>query len=460
VRHVITTGTVGEGLYFQDGTSSSPCTVNWGAAAGNEDLFRPAMLLTAVGAAKLLDKPTMDGVATRHYSFGAAALSLPADTTASGEAWIAMDGGYVVKYVLDITGAESFFGAGVQGTRHVEYLLSEVGANPQVVYPPGCEPVLDMPAMEDATDLIRLPGLLGYNTNAATGDIITFYAGELARQGWQKLSEDVRDTGLATATFVVPDKGVSAIVAVSVEGDSRRVTVMSPAQGSAETSPENPGAQATAMANNPSIRVALALNILFGMVPKQPGPSSYHLEVIHQSPVWSSGTIAQKNDSMNADVQGKNIHYTRRITSPGGLTTTSETYLIDNQEYAVVNGKVQAPVTNSLTWTLWSLDLSTMLSAGSSGTTVAGTEELHGRNVNVYNVNGSGLSLPGIAGNLSEISSIAGQIWVDQATGTLLKALLDYKADVRDGSGNLKGSGDGHLEITVTQFDNVTVSLP
>lgn len=43
---------------------------------------------------------------------------------------------------------------------------------------------------------------------------------------------------------------------------------------------------------------------------------------------------------MGADVQGKDVHYTERITPPGGSATTKEAYLISSQEYEVVNGKV------------------------------------------------------------------------------------------------------------------------
>jgi hypothetical protein len=78
----------------------------------------------------------------------------------------------------------------------------------------------------------------------------------------------------------------------------------------------------------------------------------------------------------------------------------------------------------------------------------------------VDELNSTGLSIPGVSGNLLSITSVTGKVWIDQATGALLKAVLDYKADVRDTSGNLKGSGTGHLEISVTQIGNVTVTLP
>lgn len=214
------------------------------------------------------------------------------------------------------------------------------------------------------------------------------------------------------------------------------------------------------MAQNPGVRVALAFSILFDMVPDQPGPPSYHLEVAHQSPKWDGSQIAERQDEMSADVEGGNVHYTRRITPPGGSTTTSETYLMGDQEYAVVGGLVQPPTDDSLTWMLWSTNLGLILSSTSSGATAAGTETLDGRSAEIYAIDSSGLSIPGVGGNLLPITSLTGKVWVDQATGALLKAVLDYQADVRENSGTFKGSGAGHLEITVTQIGNVPVALP
>jgi hypothetical protein len=465
-HQAILAGAVGEAQYFQ-ADSSSPCTVDWGAAAGGPSQFRPASLLPAVGAASLAGEETIDNIATRHYTFDAASMGLPADTTAKGEVWIAKDGGYVMKYVLDITGSDSYFGTGAQGTRHVEYLLSEIGVHPEVVYPAGCAPVLtdtDAPAMNDATDLIRLPGLLGYNTSAKAEAILAFYTDKLTPQGWEKISEDGLGTDSAMVTFARTSTGALAFVDVTLEGDSERVTVMIPNPGSAKattTSPDTtPGGQATTLAGNPSVRVALAPVVLFGMVPKQPGPASYHLEVTHQAPVWSGGKIAQSQEDMSADVQGKDVHFTHRKTIPGGSTTASEAYLIGDQEFVIVNGKTQPPAANSMTWNLWSLNLITFVSGASSGATAAGTEMLEGRTAEIYELNSTGLSIPGVTGSLIPITSLTGKIWVDQQTGALVKAVLDYQADVRDTAGNMKGGGSGHLEIIVTQIGNVTVTVP
>lgn len=245
-HQVYLSGVVGEAQYFQ-ADPGSPCSVNWGAAAKVPASFSPAFLLPAVTTAKLVDEQTLDGIASQHYTFDAASLVLPVDATASGEVWIAKDGGYVVKYVLDITGSDSVFGVGASGTRHLEYALSKVGAQAQVVYPAGCDPVLsDIPAMKDASDLTRLPGLLDYSTNATQNDIFAFYQDKLTAMGWQKLTDDGIGTDSATTSFIRSDSSVDATVAVEVEGSSQRVTVTIPIKSSAAAATPNPNFTPTA----------------------------------------------------------------------------------------------------------------------------------------------------------------------------------------------------------------------
>jgi len=58
------------------------------------------------------------------------------------------------------------------------------------------------------------------------------------------------------------------------------------------------------------------------------------------------------------------------------------------------------------------------------------------------------------------ITSTTGTVWVDQATGGLIKAVVDYKSDVKDTSAVVKGKGSGHLEIVVSGTGRFPVALP
>ena len=163
---------------------------------------------------------------------------------------------------------------------------------------------------------------------------------------------------------------------------------------------------------------------------------------------------------MSADVQGKTVHYTESKTPPGGSATTKKAYLIGGQEYDVLKGKVGPVEADSVIWTMWPLDLETMLAMGAPGAAATGTETLDRRNAEVYEMAGAASTISGATGLVLPASSIFGKVWDDQQTGALLKAELDYQADVKDSSSDDRGTSSGHLEITVTQVGNVTVSLP
>ena len=189
---------------------------------------------------------------------------------------------------------------------------------------------------------------------------------------------------------------------------------------------------------------------------------SYHLESTQDRPVWSGEKIDQSQESMTADVQGKNIHFIDRSTDPGKPAKVSEAYLLGEQEYDVREGQLQPPGPGlaSLAWTMWPLDPIVVISTGSIGAKTAGTEELDGRSAEVYELSGTGSSLGGLGGIGLPVTTVTGKVWVDGQTGALLKADLEYQAEVRDTGGIVQGNGSGRLKIDVTRIGIVTVTLP
>jgi len=112
-----------------------------------------------------------------------------------------------------------------------------------------------------------------------------------------------------------------------------------------------------------------------------------------------------------------------------------------------------------LAWVLWPLDPAVILGTGASTAQPAGTEMLEGRTAEVYTVDSVG-QVGAIAGASLHVTAVSGTVWIDQETGALLKAELDYTAEVKDDDGNVMGSGTGRLEIYVTRVGQVTVILP
>ena len=459
----IVAGNVGEAHYDRIGRDV-PCGVWWGQAAsvsgGSE--FHVTDILDPVGAARLAGEESVDGIPAKHYTFDGASVGLPEDVEASGDVWIADKGGYVVKYILQITGADSYFGEGKQGTQTIEYLLSEVNANPQVVYPEGCEPVLtEVPAMEDAAEIIRLPGLLDYFSNSPQETIAAFYTDYFESSGWVKAGDFSMEGERSMLIFAQQDSEVVAFLSVSPDGGTMSVNVSILDPEATAAAPEPGATPKPGASSSPALRVASGLSILLGMDDDQQGLPSYHMETYSKLPAWEGGKVVNYEDRMVADVEGVNIHFTDQVTNPNGSVIPSEAYLMGEKQYDVENGKLQpeGPSTTKLAWVLWPLDPITVLGTGATSAQFTGTEDVDGRMAEVYDIAATGpLSAPGGMG--LAVTAVNGQVWIDQETGALLKAVLDYEADVKDADGNVKGNAPGRLEIDVSQVGQVNVALP
>jgi hypothetical protein len=456
-------GDVGDAHYIRAGGDGG-CGVQWGPAAHVEGA-RPidlASLLLPVDTAESAGEETVSGVKARHYTFDAESLGMAEGEEAAGEVWIAVQGGYVVKYNLQIGNAVS--PSGTRGARRIEFLLDEIGARPKVEYPDGCRPVLtEVPAMDDAADIIRLPGMLDYSSRSAPESIAAFYSDYFTSAGWAEAGAVTPDDSRSVLLF---DRGAAedlALVVVRREADAQRVTV---SLFTDETAPiATPGPDATpgaGGASNPMVRVVNGLNILLGMDADHPAPPSFHLEAFQSAPGWEAGGVIHIEDRMTADVEGKNVHFVDRETAPDGTVTQTESYLIGDLQYDVEDGVLQPPGAgmNKLAWALWPIEPITILGAAAAGATAAGTETIEGRTAEIYVVDAAGDALAGVSGVRSNITSVTGRVWIDRETGALVKAELEYRADVKDADGKVMDDADGRLEIAVTKIGNVTVELP
>ncbi len=162
-------------------------------------------------------------------------------------------------------------------------------------------------------------------------------------QGWSKSGADFLSPHAARLTFLQPGRQL----VLSIRAGRRRrsgsrwsIQATSATQNTEES--PTPGGPAENPASDPVRRVVSSLNVLLDPGGGTLAFPSYHLEVNHLAPVWAGGKLAQKQEILSADVQGKDVHFIDRETAPGGSATTAEAYLIGDQEYDVQNGQVQA----------------------------------------------------------------------------------------------------------------------
>jgi hypothetical protein len=459
----ILSGEVGRAHYSRMGESGD-CLVQWGKEprAEGRQPFIVASSLLPVDSAKSAGEETVEGISTRHYTFDGGSLSLAKDAEAAGEVWIAVQGGYVVKYDLQIEGANPSSGTGAQSARRIEYLLSGIGTRPQVEYPDGCRPVLtDVPAMDDAVDIIRLPGMLDYSSQSPLDSIASFYADYFTSGGWLQVGETQPNEDRSVAVFAKEDSEDIALVVVRRGADTQRVTVSLFYEETGGDSTPVPGPTQDFGAD-PAVRVVNGLNILLGMDESHPAPSSFHMEAIHNIPGWKDGGVIHVEDWMIADVEGENVHFVDRETASDGSVSETEAYLIGELQYDVEGGVVQPPGVSmkKLAWVMWPLDPITILGAGAGSAQSAGTEVIDGRTAEIYDIDAGGDALSGASGVSLNITAVKGRVWIDRETGAPVKAELDYRADVKDADGKVMDNADGRLEISVTKIGKVTVGLP
>jgi hypothetical protein len=405
-----------------------------------------------------------NGISSLHAALDNQAVGASSAARVTGELWVAKDGGYIVSYVLEIEGKADDWGKGIEGTMRWEYDLEEVNQNLGLLPPSGCPlGMVIAPTPGDAASVEAQPGSMTLTTGQDVIAVGKFYRTQLPLEGWVETQPGFLTSRAARLTFLKP--GQQLVVHIQ-DGPPTQVwlTLENPAVSAVlvGAATATPAGQSGNQAVDPMKRVVASVNSLQGLVAGTSTFPSCHLEVEHGAPVWANGKLAQEQELLSADVQGKNVHFTDRTTDAGGSTTTTEAYLMGDQEYDVLNGQLQPPGVsfNSLAWSLWTLDPVMIISSGASGATAAGTEELDGRTAEIYDLNGTGSALAGVTGIGLQITSVTGKVWIDQQSGALLKAVLDYQAEVNDSGGNLKGNGSGHLEISVTQIGNVTVVLP
>jgi hypothetical protein len=174
----------GQGAQKCVGMTSGQDGANLGAA------FKPTDVIGGLEHAKLVGKgETINGVVADRYSFDQNALSFGTFASAQGDAWIAQDGGFLVKYVGTATGKDSFLSSkSAEGTFTWEYNLTDANQVEAIDLPKDCEgqqPADDIPVPESATDKASFGKVITFKSPDAPADIVAFYKQRMSKQGWE-----------------------------------------------------------------------------------------------------------------------------------------------------------------------------------------------------------------------------------------------------------------------------------
>jgi hypothetical protein len=196
---------------FYERPADGPCTAS-AAVEGDPTLADLAPSLPGVIGADEAGTETVDGVEANHYTFDERALGMADFAEATGEVWVAAEGGYVLRYTLEEQGGADFFGEGVEGTVTWDYTLDPTA--PAAIAPPDdCPPgLLDAPLMDDAERVQRLPGVTMFETPSDAAAVLAFYQAELPALGWQPQGEPVAVEVMTLAHFVQGEQQLTLIV--------------------------------------------------------------------------------------------------------------------------------------------------------------------------------------------------------------------------------------------------------
>jgi hypothetical protein len=129
---------------------------------------------------KLVGEEKMAGRDSLHYAGSAAKVDVWKD--ARFELWLDKATQALLKLEFLASGDDEFFWTG-SGTLYALYTVDNL--TPGKIDPvPGC--ALSVPVPDNATRLVRLPGLASYNSKSALNDLKAFYLDRLPKEGWKE----------------------------------------------------------------------------------------------------------------------------------------------------------------------------------------------------------------------------------------------------------------------------------
>jgi hypothetical protein len=191
---------VGDQMWFYDGESDSWMQMPAGDMDTEEGYmgFSPSEMLPGFNKDKLQRAPSTEIVNdVECYKYTFTEKDLEADnndlgevTSATGEAWEAVDGDYIVKFRLTVDIAsmpdDDMFD---KGTVTMSYDILDVN-QPIVIEPPADADTNtgerdDIPMLPDAKIEFSLPGMIAYSTQSSVEDATKFYQADMPKNGWK-----------------------------------------------------------------------------------------------------------------------------------------------------------------------------------------------------------------------------------------------------------------------------------
>jgi hypothetical protein len=434
------------------------CVASTIGTTGPPRLVEPASLLPGIVAMTAAAGTTsVGGIDAAAWTFSADSVRSKGNPSITGGATVARSGGLVLAYDLSIAGGHDVFDADTEGTYRWVYRLEPREAAAQTSLPADCPRSLpELPLLADARGIDRGPGSLAYETATGIEAAETYYEQAMPKAGFAP-DGDPWLNGVGVSSRWTKDGRTFLVGIVDASPVSVRILEAAPTGAVVATPAPKPASSAEAATR----RVALALTNLLGSDTQPTALGSYRLVFRGDAPGWDGKVIRVVTDA-TGDVAGPDVHFVVREKRGSAKAGKVEGYHVGGVDRAVSGRKLVDDYGMAyLAWVSWPLDAVSAVGIGAMRSEPAGTATIAGRPAEVYRVRGTAADDP--TGMLAAfgvpVRTTDGTVWVDQATGALLKADIDYVADVKDGS-KTHGTAKGSLTIVVTGVGETRVSMP
>ena len=141
-----------------------------------------------------------------------------------GEAWVAQEGDFVVKYVGESTGKTPLF-EGADGRATWEYQLEAINAISKIELPEVCiaqKPSDDIPVPASAADKTQYGNLISFKASEPPQKVAEFYKAEMPKLGWTQ-SQVMESSDLFLMEFSKGDR--TASITINKEGTGSGVLI-------------------------------------------------------------------------------------------------------------------------------------------------------------------------------------------------------------------------------------------
>ncbi len=172
------------------------------------DTLTPENMLGQIQEQTLIAKgETVNGVKTDHYKITRGSLGIGTVTSENGEAWLAQDGNYLVRYTGQAEGEFELSDDKITGVMTWTFNLSKINQLKEITLAPECaaagQASQDLPIPPNAADQSTFGDIITFTSPDAPKAVADFYRSELPTKGW-KID---KDSALGTIVVLKISKG-------------------------------------------------------------------------------------------------------------------------------------------------------------------------------------------------------------------------------------------------------------